>query len=227
MPLDAISTRAKFLWIFVQTGLILGLALGMYLWHPVDEPQPEKKSIYAFFTNEIVNLDGSLDEACWKDAPSARDFIVVIPYLQTPSPESTEVAIVSRQDGLYFGFNCHESGKISTDPGTRDRVAVFLKLPDREDLATLTAFAPSTNILVESANSPGYQHAVRLTTTGWSAEIYLPRTECPKLFRSNEGLPINFSRIHFAKEYCSSWYNSQKLRHPGHLLYLQIPASLP
>ena len=58
---------------------------------------------------ERVVLDGRLDEALWKRATPAADFIQVDPQNGRPATEPTEVRIVFDGDALYLGVTAYDS----------------------------------------------------------------------------------------------------------------------
>ena len=58
---------------------------------------------------QVVTLDGRLDEAFWHDAPVATDFVQVDPANGKPATEQTEVRIVYNKDNLYLGVICLDS----------------------------------------------------------------------------------------------------------------------
>ena len=56
-----------------------------------------------------ISLDGRLDEAVWRDAVPAADFIQQDPDNGRPATELTEVRIVYNRDALYMGVTCFDS----------------------------------------------------------------------------------------------------------------------
>lgn len=57
-------------------------------------------------TTGPIKIDGRLDEATWKDAPIATDFIQIEPNAGAPATDRTEVRVLYDDDNLYFGvFN--------------------------------------------------------------------------------------------------------------------------
>jgi hypothetical protein len=58
---------------------------------------------------EKIEIDGRLDEAVWKQAVPAADFIQVDPLNGTPATEPTEVRIVFTKDAIYMGVTCFDS----------------------------------------------------------------------------------------------------------------------
>jgi len=58
---------------------------------------------------EVIILDGRLDEPAWTRAVPARDFIQQDPDNGQPATEPTEVRIVFNSRSLYMGVTCFDS----------------------------------------------------------------------------------------------------------------------
>jgi hypothetical protein len=71
----------------------------------------ERRSVPATRLNpgETIVLDGQLDEAVWRRAIPAADFIQIDPQNGRPATEPTEVRIAFDSDALYMGVTCHDS----------------------------------------------------------------------------------------------------------------------
>ncbi len=54
--------------------------------------------------DEKIDLDGRLDEAAWKQATPASDFLQWSPRHGAPAPDRTEVRFLYDKDNLYVGF---------------------------------------------------------------------------------------------------------------------------
>jgi opacity protein-like surface antigen len=67
------------------------------------------RNVRAVRTDERIQLDGRLDEASWKAAPPASDFLQWSPRHGEPSPERTEVRFLYDNDNLYVGFSNFDS----------------------------------------------------------------------------------------------------------------------
>jgi hypothetical protein len=62
----------------------------------------ERKMVATRATSPIV-LDGVLDEAAWREAPVAKDFIQNEPREGVPATYDTEVRVIYDDEALYFG----------------------------------------------------------------------------------------------------------------------------
>ena len=59
--------------------------------------------------NEIISLDGVLDEPVWQRAIPARDFVQQDPLFGGEPTERTEVRIAVDEKRLYMGVTCFDS----------------------------------------------------------------------------------------------------------------------
>jgi hypothetical protein len=83
---------------------------------------PPRKSVDAVRISASIHIDGVLDEAAWKDAPVAKDFIQRIPYNGKDANFRTEVRFLYDNTGLYIGatmFDPHPDS-IQKQLGPRD-----------------------------------------------------------------------------------------------------------
>lgn len=65
--------------------------------------------VTAVRTTEQITLDGKLDEAAWRLAIPAKDFIQLRPNNGAPAREQTEVRVLYDDDNLYVGLTCFDS----------------------------------------------------------------------------------------------------------------------
>jgi Domain of unknown function (DUF5916) len=72
---------------------------------------PAQRSVAAvsLADGERVELDGRLEEAAWRRATPASDFIQVDPDNGRPATEPTEVRILYTREALYLGVTCFDS----------------------------------------------------------------------------------------------------------------------
>jgi len=160
-------------------------------------------------------LDGQLDDECWKamkplSCPSttgdAKDF-------------STEAYFAFDDEFLYVGFDCkHPEGrslpkakerKRDDDLRGRDRVDLLLDL-DRDYQTYFRIQVDQTGRVAEDCCgdgtwNPRYFVAVEPSTTGWTAEIAIPRTELTNApFKAGSTWAMNVTRVIPGKA-CQSW----------------------
>ncbi len=70
---------------------------------------PGAKTLTAARSNGSITLDGRLDEAAWRAAASAADFVQREPDPGAASGERTEAFVLFDDDALYVGMRMHES----------------------------------------------------------------------------------------------------------------------
>lgn len=84
--------------------------------------QVEKKRVTAISTNEVMKIDGILDESMWQAAPPAKDFVQRVPYNGKPPSLETEVRFLYDNSGLYVAatMNDPRPDSILAQMGLRD-----------------------------------------------------------------------------------------------------------
>ncbi|HVG41742.1 MAG TPA: DUF5916 domain-containing protein, partial [Chitinophagaceae bacterium] len=90
--------------------------------------QKTARQLPAKRTTASIKIDGGLDEAAWKEATPAKDFVEWRPTPDKPEAESnrTEVYLLYDNTSVYIGGYCHERTKdsISKELIGRDKVGV-------------------------------------------------------------------------------------------------------
>ena len=129
-------------------------------------------------TSEIV-IDGSLDEAPWRQAPKIGDLIQRIPEAGAEPTEKTEVTLLYDKDNLYIGVMCYysEPQRVLASEMARD---ASLRADDRLEIV-LDTFRDHSNAFYFSTNPAGalvdgLVFANGETNNDWDA-IWIVRTE--------------------------------------------------
>ena len=129
-------------------------------------------------TSEIV-IDGSLDEAPWRQAPKIGDLIQRIPEAGAEPTEKTEVTLLYDKDNLYIGVMCYDSEpqRVLASEMARD---ASLRADDRLEIV-LDTFRDQSNAFYFSTNPAGalvdgLVFANGETNNDWDA-IWIVRTE--------------------------------------------------
>ena len=163
-------------------------------------------------TRAPINLDGSLDEAAWRDAPPAGGFVQAEPHEGEPATESTEVRIVFDAEALYIGVRCQTTpGEVIVNdirkdftPGEQDSFEVILDtFADRRNGFVFVINAAGAKSDTQIANegrdvNPSWDAvwavATKIGEREWSAEIRIPFKTLR--FDAGEGRTwgVNFSR---------------------------------
>jgi len=78
-------------------------------------------------TGGPIHLDGVLDEAAWKNAPAASDFMQSYPNPGAKPTDSTEVRVVYDNDAIYVGIRMfdREPSKIAAQLARRDATGIY------------------------------------------------------------------------------------------------------
>jgi hypothetical protein len=89
---------------FLATGVVLGQT------PTIDyEAVRQTKVVTALRITEEISIDGQLEEAAWKQALPAKDFIQQRPRNGEQAVEQTEVRLLYDDDNIYVGAICHDS----------------------------------------------------------------------------------------------------------------------
>jgi hypothetical protein len=142
-------------------------------------------------TESPIQIDGRLDETAWAAAQRINDFRTVQPLTRARPEWRTEVRVLSREDGLYFGLRAEQpAGVPRTRHPTRrdaqaraDRFNVIIDFEGEGSTAyefTVSLSGGIQDAIVTGQNNFRYdwdgvwQQAVAEDEEGWSAEIRLP-----------------------------------------------------
>ena len=150
---------------------------------------PVRSAVVTAVTSEIV-IDGSLDEAPWRQAPKIGDLVQRIPVAGAVPTEKTEVTLLYDQDNLYIGVMCHdaEPHRVLASQMARD---ASLNADDRLTIV-LDTFRDQSNAFHFATNPAGalvdgLVFANGETNNDWDA-IWIVRTE-----RTDEGWSAEFA----------------------------------
>lgn len=136
-------------------------------------------------------LDGRLDEPEWSQALRIDDFRTVQPLTREQPPVRTEVRVLSREDGLYFGIHAEQPPEFprTRHPTRRDAQAradrVNLMIDFEGEGSTAYEFTVSISGGIQDAIITGqngykydwdgvWEQAVAEDADGWSVEVRLP-----------------------------------------------------
>ncbi|MCX6227437.1 MAG: carbohydrate binding family 9 domain-containing protein, partial [Bacteroidia bacterium] len=107
---------------------------------------PANESVRAFKVTAPPVIDGILDEAVWKNAPSYSDFKTFIPDFGKVVPQQTRAWLAYDAENLYFAFDCQdpEPDKIKANVSARDAIIqddwICLNIDSRFDQQGINAF---------------------------------------------------------------------------------------
>ncbi len=191
----------------------------MFVGHSLFAQETDSISRKKITISRVTNspkIDGSLDDAAWKNAAVASDFVERIPVNLRPAPDSlaTNVKIVYDNLGIYFGIEMldPEPNKIRKELTERDGIGnddfFFVGLNGYNDRQQTLQFivtaagvqydAKMTNGNEDSSWNGVWYSGVEITDRGWTAEMFIPYSELrfPKKKVQEWGLQMerNFKR---------------------------------
>ena len=140
-----------------------------------------------------IAIDGALDEAAWRDAPVAKDFVQREPREGQPASEATEVRILYDDEALYIGVFAHD---------TRPSAIIVNELKKDFNTATSDGFQVVLDTFHDERN--GYQFAVNPLGAKWDAQMV------------NEGREVN-------QNWDGIWHVQTRIVEQGWLAEIAIP----
>lgn len=152
-----------------------------------------KKSVSTKKTTENISIDAELNEASWKDAEIATDFVSLEPKNGTPIPEEfkTEVKILYSDNAIYVGAKLY-------DPNPEK---ILKELVERDELGTSDFFG----IFINGYNDG--QQEFRFFVTAANGQI-------DTNFTSAEGEDGSWNAI---------WESNAKITDFGYVVEMKIP----
>ena len=152
-----------------------------------------KKSVSTKKTTENISIDAELNEASWKDAEIATDFVSLEPKNGTPIPEEfkTEVKILYSDDAVYIGAKLY-------DPNPEK---ILKELVERDEIGTSDFFG----IFINGYNDG--QQEFRFFVTAANGQV-------DTNFTSSEGEDGSWNAI---------WESNAKITDFGYVIEMKIP----
>lgn len=219
---------------------------------PIFEPDSVRKTLVPLRIGRDLRVDGRLDEAEWRQAVPAGNFVQIEPFQKEPSRFRTEVRMLYSARFVYFGVFCGDSlgRKALRVPslqrdfsyGGRDLFSISIDgFHDRRNAASFVTDPYGTQRDLLSFDDAIYDidwdglWRVRTTRTdsGWVAEYAIPwqsfrypRTEGPQTWG------IQFSRNRRASNELSAWspvpraFSAARMNYAGQLTIEPPPPSL-
>ena len=183
---------------------------------------PARPALDVRLIEEGPEIDGRLDDECWKEAPALTAFKQVLPVEGAPPSEKTEVRVVYTHDTLYIAARCFDSEPDRIVVKTLSRDSEFSS--DDVFKVVLDAFNRGRDGYYFSVNPAGartdalfgsfssfnrqwdtvWYAKARVDGKGWSAELAIPFKSLsfdPK----SEVWGANFERIVRRKQETIRW----------------------
>lgn len=180
-------------------------------------------------TNNRIRIDGRLDEADWRNASVAGDFIQNEPVQDAPVTQRTEVRLIYDNTSLYIGavmFDTHPDS-ILHQLGKRDVVMDLNADGFRIGLDTYNKRQEGYVFDLSCSGVQGdmfnmdpsfdavWESATQLTDSGWVAEIRIPYSAIRFPEEENQTWGLQFSRLIRRNREYDQWSPVRKdLRNP-------------
>ncbi|SVC04609.1 uncharacterized protein METZ01_LOCUS257463, partial [marine metagenome] len=187
----------------------------------VPKPRP---SITAVRVEQPPVIDGVLDEAVWRAAPVAGDFVQQDPDNGEPITERTEFRVLYDNKALYIGVWCYdlEPNGIIARSMTRDDYPyeddhLYIAIDSFLNYRSGYAFATNPNgcrwdgLIINNSYTGGSWDTIwecksRITGEGWFSEIAIPFNSIS--FAPNQtAWGLNISRTIRRKNETGRWHN--------------------
>ena len=189
--LRSLSLRIHSLAAICACHAIIGPGLCIAASQQTGPTDPVRSAVATAVTSAIV-IDGSLDEAPWRQAPKIGDLVQRIPVAGAAPTERTEVTLLYDEDNLYIGVMCYDSepGQVLASQMARDarlnaddRLAIVLDtFRDQSNafhFATNPAGAMVDGLVFANGETNDDWDGIWIvrsarTDEGWSAEFAIP-----------------------------------------------------
>ncbi len=186
-------------------------------------------------TDEAIKIDGKLDEAVWKDASIASNFIQTIPTPEANSSYKSEVKIVYTNSAIYVAAKLYEpkeiiSKQLTARDATRnvnaDIFSVYLDTYD--DHQNGYAFrVSSAGVQQDERLSGGSEYGdvswdaiwlskIQINEDGWTIEMEIPFSALRFAPKKEMAWGINFLRL-VRKTNENSYWNKINVQQQGFL----------
>jgi hypothetical protein len=175
--------------------------------------QPVPKNLPAKRTTASFKIDGHLEEAAWKEAVPATNFVEWRPNFgaMEDSTSRTEIYLLYDNTSIYIGGYCHEKTKdsVSTELVGRDEIGVndYVGIIFDTYLDKINAFGfyvtplgeqfdakYSTTVGEDGTWSAVWASESRLVADGWTFEIRIPYSALRFVSKDNQSWGLNITR---------------------------------
>ncbi|HEY7699846.1 MAG TPA: DUF5916 domain-containing protein, partial [Vicinamibacteria bacterium] len=152
--------------------------------------------VAAPLTGEAPTIDGRLDEAAWKEAQTATDFVQRRPNPGDLATLRTEARVLYDSDSLYVGIRAYDpepSAILAPWPRRDDETTsdwLFVELDSRHDRRTAFSFGVNPrgvqvdgtfakDVEFDTAWDGVWESGAQIDAEGWTAEFRIPFSQLP------------------------------------------------
>ncbi len=166
---------------------------------------------------DVITIDGRLDEAEWATAKVYTDFRITEPLTGDVPPYRTELRLLARPDGLYFGARSeiprdqrtHGRSQRDAESLDADPIILFVDFEGRgrtayEFTISMSGTQRDSVVLNQTTNSRDWDAvwfaAVTEDDTGWTAEFRIPWSVAPEGIVNGDKRTIGFYASRYIKK---------------------------
>ena len=166
---------------------------------------------------DVITIDGRLDEAEWATAKAFTDFRITEPLTGEVPPYRTELRLLARPDGLFFGVRSeiprdqrtHGRSQRDAESLDADPVILFVDFEGRgrtayEFTISMSGTQRDSVVLNQTTNSRDWDAvwfaAVTEDDTGWTAEFRIPWSVAPEGVVDGDKRTIGFYASRYIKK---------------------------
>lgn len=155
----------------------------------------QKKSAQAYRTNEIIKIDGILNEKTYQSASPAKDFFQIQPYNGKAAMQPSEVYILDDENAIYVGAKMYDSHPDSIfnylterdNMGMSDYFGIYFDPYNTGQVAYGFFITPAgIQVDIKATNNDGnnedgnwneiWESKTKIEKFGWVAEMRIPFT---------------------------------------------------
>lgn len=194
----------------MRTQLLLFIA---FFYHQLLYSQAGPKQLLATRTTAAIKIDGSLDDAAWKDVTPATNFVEWRPDAGKPEHPASKTIVFIMYDNtsVYIGGYCYESTKDSISReligrdkvGVNDFVGVILDTYNDKINAVGFYVTPygeqfdakySGNNNEDASWNAVWDSEAKIHNDGWSFEMRIPYSALRFVSKENQTWGLNITR---------------------------------
>ncbi len=184
----------------------------------------EKKELKATRTEEVIKIDGILDESAWQTAEIAKDFVMLLPGNgnEEPADQKTEVKILYDDQGIYVGAHLYEANAKNIlrqlserdNLGNTDFFAVVIN-PSNDGQNEFEFFVSAAGVQLDAqvslANGEDFSwnevwfSEARINEDGWVVEMKIPFAALRMPKQEEQIWGLNFHRRMESKREQYTW----------------------
>lgn len=181
------------------------------------------KTVEAIKTNEIITIDGELNEDIWQVNAPITNFIEHYPNCGSEPSQQTQAWLYYDDFGIYIGIKCYESSTDSISKGLgirdsgagnhNDAVSIIFS-PYNDNINGFYFIVSASNVQTDAVLSPNgkddswdavWYSETSINSDGWTAEYKIPYSALRFSKKDFQNWGFNVLRWIARKQEWSSW----------------------